>query len=72
MLHFRKAVVGFTLAITALARKNGSRFLAFEGRKAPFPGCIEGLQPFDFRSADGDMRVAEERLEAASDIHFRT
>ena len=34
-------------------------------------GCIEGPQPFDFHSAGGDMRVAEERLKAASDIGFR-
>ena len=29
-------------------------------------GCIEGPQPFDFLSAGGDMRVAEERLKAAT------
>ena len=33
-------------------------------------GCIEGPQPFDFHSAGGDMRVAEERLKAASYIGF--
>ena len=46
--------------------------LLSKGRSpVPFPGCIEGPQPFDFHSAGGDMCVAEERLKAASAIGFR-
>ena len=38
---------------------------------SPSPGCIEEPQPFDHITAGGDMRVAEERLKAASAIRFR-
>ena len=52
--------------------KAGNALLSFGGCLQPRPpGSIEGPQPFDYISAGGDMRVAEERLKAATAIHFR-
>ena len=66
----QKPISATTLFLWAVYTGNAP--LAFGGCLQPRPpGCIEGPQPFDFHSAGGDMRVAEERPEAVSAIHFR-
>ena len=66
----QKPISATTLFLWAVYTGNAP--LAFGGCLQPRPpGCIEGSQPFDYISAGGDMRVAEERLKAASYIGFR-